>query len=66
MEAGHVEKWLLGQRMIDKGDVVLIIVIVQLGFGLVDVNIITSGVHTVPINNILAQVRLDVPQLYWC
>ena len=52
--------------MIDKGDVVLIIVIVQLGLGLVDVNIITSGVHTVPINNILAQVRLDVPQLYWC
>ena len=66
MEAGHVEKWLLRERMIDKGDVVLIIVIVQLGLGLVDVNIITSGVHTVPINNILAQVGLDVPQLYWC
>ena len=65
MEAGHVEKWLLRERMIDKGDVVLIIVIVQLGLGLIDVNIITS-VDTVPINNIMAQVWLDVPQLYWC
>ena len=51
--------------MIDEGDVVLVIIIVQLGLGLVDVNIITS-VNTVPINNILAQVGLDVPQLYWC
>ena len=52
--------------MIDKGDIVLIVIIVQLWLARIDVDIITGSVDTVPINNIMAEVWLDVPQLYWC
>ena len=51
LEGGHVEERLLGERMVDEGDVVLVIVIVQLLLGLVDAG------HAL-------LVGLDVPQLY--
>lgn len=51
LEGGHVEERLLGEGMVDEGDVVLVIVIVQLLLRLIDAG------HAL-------LVGLDVPQLY--
>ena len=44
--------------MVHIGDVVLVVIIVQLWLGLVDVNVMTSAETLL--------VGLDVPQLYRC
>ena len=58
LEAVDVEQRLLGEGVVHIGDVVLVVIIVQLWLGLVDVNVMTSAETLL--------VGLDVPQLYRC